>query len=82
MDGCCGQRDENGATGKNDGEQDDGKQPSMTIAGNPDGPRKSVLIIIIIIYTKILLKSVSVHTLKVAILARSSREMSLTVRIV
>ena len=34
------------------------------------------------IYTIILLKSVSVRKLQVAILARSSREMSLTVRIV
>ena len=41
----------------------------------------SIIVIIIITYTKILLKSVAVIKLQVAILARSSREMSQTVRI-
>ena len=38
--------------------------------------------VLVLIYTIILLKSVGVRKLQVAILARSSREMSLTVRIV
>ena len=37
---------------------------------------------VLYIYTIILIKSVDVRKLQVAILARSSREMSLTVRIV